>query len=87
MNPDKVLLRYLRHRPKITIRVEKDFVLIEGKNTALEMLGKVLIAQSKYDKDCGSQMSPKGAASKYFSKESTHGIYIHRLPCLNKKKP
>jgi hypothetical protein len=61
-------------------------VFIEGKSIALEMLGKVIIAQSKFENDCGLQISPKGAGNMFFKRSSTHGIYIHRLPCTDKKK-
>ena len=85
MSPDKVFKQYSKQKPKIEIRVEDDIVFIEGKSNALEMLGKVIIAQSKFDKDCGIQISPNGAGKVFFKRSSTHGIYIHRLPCLDKK--
>jgi hypothetical protein len=76
---------------KVTVQILKadkgemeDMVLIEGEATALEFLGKILIAQSQYKRDCSFFFGPHTAGNAFFTKISTHGIYIHRLPCLEK---
>ena len=85
MNPDYVCEKFYKIKPKLNININKDMVVIEGKAKALEFLGKILIAQSKFKKDCSFFISPKGAGYTFFLKESSKGVYIHRTPCLEKK--
>ena len=89
MIPDNVCAKYAdtKDMKKFTIQVYKkngaDMVLIEGEAEALEFIGKVIIAQAKFKKDCSFFMGPSTAGKTFFTKNSTHGIYIHRLPCLD----
>lgn len=61
MKPDAVCAAYAekKRRKKLTIQTYKekktgaDMVLIEGEADALEFLGNVLLAQAKFEKDCG----------------------------------
>lgn len=68
-------------------KMEEDdnFVLIEGQAEALAFLGHLLIAQSELQRDCSFFLSPKGPGRGLFDRKSDMGIYIHRLPCLEKK--
>jgi hypothetical protein len=61
-------------------------ILIEGQKSALEFLGKLLIVQSSFKDDCGFHIGPRQAGSRAFSKKSKYGVYIHRLPCMSKKR-
>ena len=94
MKPDAVCAAYAekKRRKKLTIQTYKekktgaDMVLIEGEADALEFLGNVLLAQAKFEKDCGFFFGPRTAGNAFFDrKRSTHGIYIHRLPCLEEE--
>lgn len=81
--PDEVCAEYARRGTKLTVRELGDgdeLILIEGESNALEFLGHLLLAQASFG-DCGFQIAPRGAGKGLFSKESTKGIYIHRLPC------
>ncbi len=90
MIPDKVCAEYAEKKgmKKIAIQVfkdeEADMVLIEGEAEALEFLGNVLLAQARFEKDCSFFIGPNTAGYGFFTKNSTHGLYIHRLPCLEK---
>jgi hypothetical protein len=94
MNPDAVCAKYagkdkVPEKNKLAIHTFKgedglEWVLIEGEAQALEFLGKVLIAQAKFKKDCRFHLSPKSAGCAFFKKTSTHGVYIHRIPCLDR---
>jgi hypothetical protein len=84
LSPDKICAAFSDTPEKLTVRqLESDTVLIEGSAEALEFLGNLLIAQARFAKDCGFQISPTGAGSALFSSEATVGVYIHRLPCLD----
>jgi len=74
-------------RPKLTIaKLDRDTVLIEGSADALEFLGQFVLAHSRADSDdCHNGLSPKGAGNAWFTKESTLGLYLHRLPCPEHK--
>jgi hypothetical protein len=61
-------------------KLDRDTILIEGSSTALKFLGNLLIALTRED-DCKIDFSPKGAGQAWFTKESTLGFYLHRLPC------
>src|SRR5258708_30931815 len=63
-------------------KLDRRTVLIEGSRRALESLGRILLKHAR-EKDCGYQMSPDGAGSNHFRRDSKFGLYIHRLPCTN----
>jgi len=94
VKPDDVCAQYDR-RKTLTVCVvdygDEEFsdpmVLIEGYAPDLEFIGNLLIAQAREERDCGFHISPVGAGNAFFSAESTHGIYIHRLPCLTPPPP
>jgi hypothetical protein len=66
---------------KLTVRLlDDEDVLIEGASDALEFLGNLLLAQAN-DEICGRHIGPHTAGSRFFSDDSTKGIYIHRVPC------
>jgi len=68
-------------RPKITVRkLDKGTVLIEGDSAALEFLGNLLLALAGSNEH-SVQLSPNGAGSARFTRESTLGLYLHKLPC------
>jgi len=92
MGPDRVCASYVskKNRGKISIFTKKviedgitdNWVFIEGNSEALIFLGKLLISQAKYKRDCSFFIGPKSAGNLFFNKKkSTHGLYIHRLPC------
>jgi hypothetical protein len=56
-------------------------VLLSGKSDALRMLGMLLLAVAEEaPPDDGFGIDPRGPGSLLFSKEATHGIYIHKIP-------
>ena len=76
---------YARKDPKLTLRkLDKTTVLVEGDSTALEFLGELLLACARSDEH-SIQMSPNGAGKNRFTKESTLGIYVHKVPCTTGK--
>ena len=89
MIPDAVCAAYAekKRKKKLTVQTykeeetEADMILIEGEADALEFLGNVFLAQAKYQEECNFYFGPRTAGSGFFTKNSTHGIYIHRLPC------
>lgn len=84
-SPDEVCEFCADKGIKVTIRrmpEDPEYFLIEGDTEALEFLGQLLIAQARFEMDRAFQISPNGAGSALFGKESDTGIYIHRLPCL-----
>jgi hypothetical protein len=60
-----------------------ELILFEGDALAFEFLGKLFLAHSQHMDGCGLQMGPKYAGRSFFSKKTTLGIYLHRLPCDN----
>jgi hypothetical protein len=88
MTPDNTCAKYAdtKGMKKVTFQVAnwdgKDYVLIEGEAESLEFIGRVLIAQARSKKGCAFSIGPRTAGYKFFTKNSTHGLYIHRLPCM-----
>ena len=80
-----VVTLYARRKkpPKLTMaRLDRDTILVEGDAVALEFLGNFILAHSRSDKDdCHNGLHPRGAGSAWFTKESTLGFYLHKLPC------
>jgi hypothetical protein len=72
-----------RKPPKLTMaKLDRDTILIEGDAAALRFLGQFILAHSRAEKgDCHNGLHPKGAGNAWFTKESTLGFYLHKLPC------
>lgn len=63
-------------------KLDRDTILIEGDAAALGFLGQFILAHSRAAKDdCHNSLHPRGAGNAWFTKESTLGFYLHRLPC------
>lgn len=78
---DAVFESYARKKTKLAVqKLDQDTILIEGDRTALEFLGELLITYAR-SSEHAVQFSPKGAGLARFTKESTLGFYLHRLPC------
>lgn len=90
LTTEAVIGLYLKERrkPRLTIqKLDKNTILIEGNAKALEFLGEFVLAHSRADTDdCGTGLDPKGAGRGWFTKESTLGFYLHRLPCRQRKR-
>jgi hypothetical protein len=80
-----VVRLYSRKRKpsKLTItKLDRDTILVEGDSHALEFLGQFILAHSRADKDdCHNGLHPRAAGNAWFTKESTLGFYLHKLPC------
>ena len=85
-SPDKICEIYASENIKITCKVRRDFVLIEGNKKTLEFLGNLILAQAKFREDCSFEISPSGAGKIFFARGSKKGFYIHCLPCKRKNK-
>jgi hypothetical protein len=91
MLPDDVCAEYAERQDKNRLTIQTytdgetgaDMVLIEGEAGALEFLGNVLIAQAQFERDCTFFFGPKTSGFGFFTEDSTHGIYVHRLPCVD----
>ena|SRR5688572_21563940 len=59
----------------------KQAVLLEGTRDSLLFLGELLLAQARFESDCGLEIGPRGPGGIFFSKRSALGVYVHRLPC------
>jgi hypothetical protein len=85
LTTDEVVRRYSRKSkpPKLTMtRLNRGTILIEGDGPALEFLGQFILAHSRASRgDCHNGLDPRGAGNAWFTKESTLGFYLHRLPC------
>ena len=55
-------------------------VLIEGDANSLEFLANYILAYINGDEHARN-INPNGAGSIFFKPKSTHGLYIHILPC------
>lgn len=77
MTPDKICEHFAQTGGKLTVKDLDELVLIEGDPAALEFLGRLLIAQAQFERDCGFEISPAGPGMALFTKDSTRGFYIH----------
>lgn len=92
MGPDRVRESYAETKgiKKLSVWVDieinddysLDWINIEREPEALIFLGKLLIAQAKYKKDCKFTIGPNTAGNIFFNKKkSTHELCKHRIPC------
>ncbi len=83
-SPDSLCEKYANRNVKVSCKMLDDnTILLEGEREALEFLGNLLLAQARFELDCGFQIGPHGAGCALFTEESNMGIYIHRLPCID----
>lgn len=80
MSPDQICEKYAAKRVKIKIYEKESTVFVEGSSEALEFVGNLFLAQARFKKDHGFQISPTGAGKIFFSPASTRGLYIHLMP-------
>jgi len=59
-------------------------ILLEGNRASLEWLADSILAQARDMRDCSFFFGPDGPGNLFFNKKSEFGLYIHRLPCLEK---
>jgi hypothetical protein len=86
---DNVCATYADKGVKVTMKLLPDYpdtLLIEGNEAAFEFLGKLFVAHAKAINGCGFTIEPRGPGSAFFSKKSTMGVYLHRLPCDDPKR-
>jgi len=88
MNLKEVIEKYAKNPSKLTVRtfvergeITETFVLLEGEVDALRFLGEAILAFANSDPGCDWDIHPKGAGNIYFGRDSTAGIYLHKLPC------
>ena len=71
---------------KLTVRLldstdgSSPLVLIEGSSETLTKLARVISSVAKAV-DCGFEISPLGPGQAHFDNTSSHGLYVHRIPC------
>jgi len=86
LTTNDIVRLYSRRRkpPKLGMtKLNRDTILIEGDAPALEFLGQFILAHSRADRYpcCKISLHPTSAGSAWFTKESTLGLYLHKLPC------
>ncbi|HZC22264.1 MAG TPA: hypothetical protein VE866_02915 [Candidatus Binatia bacterium] len=88
ISTNDVVRRYskLKETPKLTMKkMDRDTILIEGDSLALRLLGDFILAHATADKDdCHNGLHPRAAGSAWFTKDSSLGFYLHKLPCPEK---
>lgn len=66
---------------KLKVEILEDSeALIEGDKTSLEFLANYILAYVSGDEHARN-INPNGAGSDFFKKGSTHGLYLHLVPC------
>lgn len=79
MRPDDVCGVFSDTDARLSLRLlGDDLMLIEGNSNGLKLLGNLLLSLAEDSLDDGFQIFPNGPGSSFFSKDATHGVYIHR---------
>jgi hypothetical protein len=83
-SPDEVCAAFAGKANDLYVKqLDDETVMIQGSKESLEFLGRLLVAQSSFDGDCGVQIGPGGPGSTFLAPGSL-GIYVHRVPCSHK---
>jgi hypothetical protein len=77
VRPEDVLDRYPPDKVQITVKDDGDVVVVEGDSLSLTFLAELIAAQATAV-DCGIELSPTGAGSAYFGRDSNKGLCFHR---------
>ena len=84
--PDDVMDKFNDENIQINIwteEAEDKMVFIEGNKETLLYLSELFrVMAEESEQDCGFQLT---LGQKVFGEKTTHGIYIHRLPCPEHK--
>ena len=84
-SPERVCAKHAAKKTSVVIRyLDDDTIMIEAPAAGLRFLGELFLAQAGFAKDCGFQLDRDAG---FFEKSSERGLYIHRLPCMNDKRP
>jgi hypothetical protein len=85
LTPDKVCEYFSTEHVELTLRtLDEDTMLLAGSSESLRFLAQLLLAVAEAN-DTGFQISPTGAGHAFFSSESSHGVYIHRVKQISSK--
>ncbi len=79
MSPDQICETHAKKEIALKVWVEEDTVFLAGDTKSLIFLSELISAQANFQKDDGFAISPNDAGKIFFKKDSTHGIYIHRI--------
>jgi len=78
---NEVLEHFADAGARLKVEILEDAeVLIEGDHKSLEFLANYILAYINGDEHARN-INPDGAGSVFFKEGSTHGLYIHLLPC------
>lgn len=77
MSTNEVLIAHDRADIRLKIAdLDSTTVLIEGNRDALLFLSRLLAAHAQAS-SCGFQMSQNGSGSRWLTRDSSKGLYIH----------
>ncbi len=84
---EKLLENHSRSDSKLTVRTftthddpKETYALLEGDKKALKFLADLIYEHLASDA-CNFSMHLKSAGSAHLNRQSSVGLYIHRLPC------
>lgn len=81
MKTDEFLNDHAGQGVRLTVKLlDSTTVLIEGSPASLRFLSELILAHVDGNED-GRRLSPTDAGQVFFDKKSTHGLYLHILPC------
>ncbi len=69
---------------KLTVKEAKRLIYIEGSSESLKWLAKIIKAYAGQNFEDDFWITPKGPGSAYFTKKSTHGIYLYNTDIAEK---
>ena len=78
-SPDEACAEFAKSGEKLLVKRIDDLVFIEGTEEALTRFAELVLAQARYRKDDGFEVSPNGPGSLIFADESNLGIYLRTV--------
>lgn len=73
---NEIINLYEGKKIKIIVKIDKEFVYIEGSAISLKFLAQILNAYADQNFPDDFWISPNGPGNRYFKKDSKHGIYF-----------
>ncbi|MDP3148288.1 MAG: hypothetical protein Q8N83_04070 [Ignavibacteria bacterium] len=83
---NQVIRSHNNEKIKLTVGTDDNFIYLEGSKKSLKWLAEIIDAYAEQPFADDYWIRPKGAGNSYFTRKSTHGIYMLNTDLVKPKQ-
>lgn len=83
---NQVIRSHNNEKIKLTVGTDDNFIYLEGSKKSLKWLAEIIDAYAEQPFADDYWIQPKGAGNSYFTRKSTHGIYMLNTDLVKPKQ-